>query len=77
VEAAAQAGVESVERARSAAIRARSAALQAAESASLALATAESDRVRANVDIEAAEQAESDARDAFHRAEGDAFGKGG
>jgi hypothetical protein len=76
VEAAAQAAVESVERARSAATRAGVAALQAAEAASLALESAGGEKVRANHDVDVAEQAESEARDAFHHAEGEAFGKG-
>ena len=56
--------------------RARAAALQAAEASSLALESARGDKARANHDVEEADVAESDARDAFHRAEGEAFAKG-
>jgi hypothetical protein len=63
---AANAAVEAVERARSAASRARTAAAEAAKAATVALETAEGDKVRAHIDVEAAEEAESDARDRFH-----------
>ena len=75
VEAAAEAAVEAVERARAAASRARAAAGQAAEASSLALASARGDKVRANHDVEEADLAESEARDAFHQVEGAAFAK--
>jgi hypothetical protein len=69
VEAAASAASEAVERARSAAVRARKAAAQAAEAAHMALATAEGDKVRANHELEKAEEAETAARDRFHEAQ--------
>ena len=69
VEAAASAAAEAVERARSAALKARKAAGQAAEAAHLAIATAEGDKVRANHDLETAEEAETAARDRFHEAQ--------
>jgi hypothetical protein len=69
VEAAAKAALESVERARAAAERARLAAAQALE-------TAKGDKVKANHHVVVAEQAESDARDAFHEAEQQAAQRG-
>jgi hypothetical protein len=63
---AANAAVEAVERPRSATSRARTAAAEAAKAATVALETAEGDKVRAHIDVEAAEEAESDARDRFH-----------
>ena len=69
VEAASQAALEAVERARTAASRARTAAQQAAEAATLALATAEGDKVRANLDVELAEDKEDAARERYHEAE--------
>ena len=73
VEAAAGAAQEAVERAKAAALRARAAASQAAEAARLALATAGGDKEKANHDVEAAEQAEGEARDRFHDAENRGF----
>ena len=76
VEAAARAALDSVEKARTAAGMARQAAALAAEAAEHLLAEAKDDKVRANHDVEVTERAESDARDAFHAAEGKARGKG-
>jgi hypothetical protein len=73
VEAAANAAAEAVERARGAALKARGAAIQAAEAANLALATAEGDKVRANHQLEEAEQAEEAAADRFHAAQDKGF----
>ena len=73
VEAAAKAALESVEKARSAASKAKAAAARAAEAADLALASAAGDKVRANHDVEVAEEAETKARDAFHAKEDVAF----
>ena len=75
VEAAAKAALDSVEKARSAAGKARNAATQAAQAAALLLAEAQGDKVRANNDVELTERAESEARDAYHAAEGEARGK--
>ena len=75
VEVAAQAALESVEKARYAASKARQAANQASEAAQLILEGAKGDKVRANHDVEVAESAETDARDAFHRGENEARGK--
>ena len=75
VEAAAKAALESVDKARFAAAKARRAALQAADAAALLLTEAQGDKVRANHDVDIAERAEADARDAFHTAESRARGK--
>jgi hypothetical protein len=69
VDEAAQAALEAVERARAAAARARSTAVEAAGAAILALEAAKGDQARAGQDVEAAEHAETEARDRFHRAE--------
>lgn len=75
VEVAAEAATEAAERARGAAAKAKSAAAQAAEAAQLALQTAQGDKVRANHDVEIADGAEAEAREAFHDAEAEGFGK--
>ena len=77
MEAAAGAAAEAVEKARSAAARARRAATDAAEAAKSALTSAQGDQVRADVAVNDAEQAEGAARDRFHDAESEAFGKEG
>ena len=75
VEAAAQAARDAVERAMGAAARAKRAASEAAESASVYLAGAEADKVRANHVSEVAEEAEAAARDRFHEAQAEDFPK--
>jgi hypothetical protein len=75
VDAAATAAQEAVERARTAATRARSAAVSAAEAASLALATAEGDKVLANHAAKEADEAEAAAMDRFHEAQDEGFPK--
>jgi hypothetical protein len=75
VEAAAKIAHEAIEKARSAAGRAREAAAHAAEAAHLAIGSAVEDKAHANHDVEVAEQAETEARDAFHRGENAAFDK--
>ncbi len=75
VEAAARAASEAVERARAAATKARAAAAQAAQAARISLSSAEGDKVRAQLDVEVAEQAEADARDRYHVAENEARGE--
>lgn len=72
VEEAAKAALDSVQKATNAATKARRAATQAAEAASIMLAAAEGDRARADQEVEVAQHHEDDARDAFHRGEGDA-----
>lgn len=72
-EAAVKAALDAADRARVAADRAKKAATQAAEAAHLLTTTAESDKVRANHDVEEAESSETAARDRFHEAEGKGF----
>lgn len=69
VEAAARGALDAVEKARSAAASARDAAMHAAAAAALILEGAKGDTDRATRGVNLAEQAESDARDAFHEAE--------
>jgi hypothetical protein len=69
VEAAATAAAEAVERARGAAMKARAAAEQAAEASRIGLSGAEGDKVRANHDVDVAEEAEGVARDRYRGAE--------
>jgi hypothetical protein len=76
VEAAALAATEAVERARSAAVKARAAAEQAAEASRISLTGAAGDKVRANHDVEVAEEAEAAARGRYHDAETEARERG-
>jgi hypothetical protein len=74
VEVAARAALESVENARALAAKAKSAASEAPGSASI-LKEAGGDKVRANHDVEVADDAEKEAGEAFHRAEAEGFPK--
>ncbi|HUG30241.1 MAG TPA: hypothetical protein VMQ65_07015 [Candidatus Limnocylindria bacterium] len=73
VDAAAKATLEAVEKARNAANKAKALATQAADAATLLIGEAGIDKAKANHDVDIAEDAESDARDAFHKAEDKAF----
>jgi len=75
VEVAARAALESVENARTLAAKAKSAAAEAAQLATSILKDAGGDKLQANHVVEVAEQAEKEAGQAFHRAEGEGFPK--
>lgn len=75
VEAAARAALEAVEKARDLAATARAASMEAEELAASILEEAGGGKVRANHDVEVAEQAEQEAGEAFHRAEAEGFPK--
>jgi hypothetical protein len=67
-EQAALSAADAVERALDAAAKAKKAAAAAAEAAHLAMAGAEDDKVRANHDVDVAQDAEGKAHDDFKRA---------
>ncbi|HEY8921676.1 MAG TPA: hypothetical protein VIN32_03485 [Candidatus Limnocylindria bacterium] len=68
-EAAARAAASAVDQALKAAASAKRAAERAATAARILIASAEGDQVRANQDLEQAEDAEESAGDEFHEAE--------
>ncbi len=74
-ETAVKAAAAAVDKALQAATSARKAALSAAEAARILLAGAEGDKLRANHEAEASEQAEATARDHFHDVEDRAINK--
>ena len=75
VDVAARAAQEAVARARELAATARSAAIEAAELAASILEEAAGDKVRANLDVEVADEAEKEAAHDFHHAQAEGFSK--
>lgn len=75
VDVAARAALEAVAKARALAATARSAATDAAQLAASILEEAAGDKVRANHDVEVADEVEKGAADAFHQAEAEGFPK--
>jgi uncharacterized protein involved in type VI secretion and phage assembly len=75
VETAARAALMAVESARALAAKARHAASEAALAAAAMLEQAGGDKVRANHDVDIADQAEKEAAEAFHSAETEGFPK--
>lgn len=73
VDVAARAALDAVAKARALAATARLAATDAAQLAASILEEATGDKVRANHDVEVADEAEKDAADAFHTAEAKGF----
>ena len=72
-EVAAQAAADAVAQALKAAASAKNAAAHAARAAQILLASAEGDQVRADHDVEEAQDAEADAGKRFHNAEEHGF----
>jgi hypothetical protein len=74
-ESAAREATDAAARAKEAAERAKTAASQAAEAAQVAATTTEEDQARADQTVVAADHAEADARDRFHKAQEGGFPK--
>jgi len=75
VETAARAALVAADSARSLAAKARTSATETALAAGALLEQAGGDKVRANYDVEVADQAEKAAAEAFHRGESEGFAR--